>query len=156
MCSNLNKAAQWIVLAACLEEQHFLLPTASHSEVCRRSCIYYSTRIVCTDCAAGTCSQAARRVSFHKYASVATHEDCSEGKNFPFIWTSAGVKAVKDAERSCLSLVKPLATCLGGTFGFSPTDISGTGMPILCSSEGSALPHSCMWPLAYLLLQNVI
>lgn len=66
----------------------------------------------------------------------------------PFIWTSAGVKAVKDAEQSRVSLVEHLTLCLGGKFVCGPFDSSGTCTSTPCSILASALPPNWIRPLA--------
>lgn len=102
---------------------------------------------MCTDCTVGIFSQAAKGFLFPKYISVTTHEDYSERKCvLPFIWTSAGVKAVKDAEQSHASLEELLTLCLGGKFVCSPFESSGTCTSISCSI--SALQPNWIRPLA--------
>lgn len=65
-----------------------------------------------------------------------------------FIWTSAGLKALKDAEQSRVSLVELLTLCLGGKFVCSPFESSGTCTSTPCSILASALHLNQISPLA--------
>lgn len=102
--------------------------------------------MVCTDCTGGIFSQP-KGFYFPSTLLWQHTRTIVKGNVLPFIWTSAGVNAVKDAEQSCVRLVELLTLCLGGTFLCSPFESSGTCTSTPCSILASALQPNRIRPL---------
>lgn len=100
--------------------------------------------MICTDCTEGIFSQAAKGFLFPSTLLWQHTKTIMKENVFPFVWTSAGVKEVEDAEQPRVSLVEHLTLCLGGKFVCSTFDSSGTCTSTACSVLASALPPNCM------------